>query len=130
MPGGTTLTKSIKKPGDTQPTSAPSSDEPTPIELIPIDGLESSAAPAPAATEAANAGDAEEKDKDKDKDKSPEKGQEKVAITRTGDDAHATTIMVDGVPTVSVYFTVTVTEKDQPTATVTEKETVTLVISA
>ena len=55
-----------------------------------------------------------------------------AAVTRTGNDAHATTIVVDGTPTVSVYFTVTVTEKDQATVTVTEKEkeTVTLVISA
>lgn len=138
LPGGTTLTKSIKKPDEAKPTTSPGSDndndgkdndgdengddgnddddKPTSVVLIPIPDKPTKA-PAPAATEA-NA--------DSQDDKKP------MAGTRTGDDAHATTIVVDGTPTVSVYFTVTVTDKDQATVTVTEKEreTVTLVISA
>lgn len=129
LPGGTTLTKSIKKPDEAKPTASPEdggddnkdkdgNDKPTSVELIPIPDKPTNA-PAPAATEAkVESGD----------DLKP------VASTRTGDDAHATTIVVDGTPTVSVYFTVTVTDKDQATVTVTEKEkekeTVTLVISA
>ncbi|RGP59406.1 hypothetical protein FSPOR_11352 [Fusarium sporotrichioides] len=122
FPGGTTLTKSIKKPDEAKPTASPGDDDgddddkPTSVELIPIPDKPTKA-PAPAATEA-NA--------DSQDDKKP------TAVTRTGDEAHATTIVVDGTPTVSVYFTVTVTDKDQATVTVTEKEkeTVTLVISA
>jgi hypothetical protein len=121
------LTKSIKKPDEAKPTASPEDggddnkdkdgdDKPTSVELIPIPDKPTNA-PAPGATEAkVESGD----------DSKP------VASTRTGDDAHATTIVVDGTPTVSVYFTVTVTDKDQATVTVTEKEkeTVTLVISA
>jgi hypothetical protein len=139
LPGGTTLTKSIKKPDEAKPTTFPGDDDnkgkdgedkgkdghndddkPTSVVLIPIPDKPTDA-PFPAATEAK--ADNEEGSKD---DKKPAAG------TRTGDDAHATTIVVDGTPTVSVYFTVTVTEKDQATVTVTEKEkeTVTLVISA
>ncbi|KAI7765879.1 hypothetical protein LZL87_000992 [Fusarium oxysporum] len=138
LPGGTTLTKSIKKPDEAKPTGSPGDDDnkgkdgndkgkdghndddkPTSVVLIPIPDKPTDA-PSPAATEA-KADDEGSKD-----DKKPAAG------TRTGDDAHATTIVVDGTPTVSVYFTVTVTEKDQATVTVTEKEkeTVTLVISA
>ncbi|CVK86766.1 uncharacterized protein FMAN_05965 [Fusarium mangiferae] len=141
LPGGTTLTKSIKKPDEAKPTGSPDddnnkgkdgndkgkdghdddddNDKPTSVVLIPIPDKPTDA-PSPAATEAKvdNQGSKD--------DKKPAAG------TRTGDDAHATTIVVDGTPTVSVYFTVTVTEKDQATVTVTEKEkeTVTLVISA
>ncbi|KAM0195512.1 hypothetical protein ACHAPI_006368 [Fusarium lateritium] len=127
LPGGTTLTKSIKKPDEAEPTASPDDggdgnkdkdgdDKPTSVELIPIPDKPTDA-PAPKATEA----------------KVESGGDSKpVASTRTGDDAHATTIVVDGTPTVSVYFTVTVTDKNQATVTVTEKEkeTVTLVISA
>ncbi|KAF4338881.1 hypothetical protein FBEOM_7212 [Fusarium beomiforme] len=137
LPGGTTLTKSIKKPDEAKPTASPGDDDnkdkdgndkgkdghdddkPTSVVLIPIPDKPTDA-PSPAATEAKadNEGKKDEK--------------KPAAGTRAGDDAHATTIVVDGTPTVSVYFTVTVTEKDQATATVTEKEkeTVTLVISA
>jgi hypothetical protein len=125
------LTKSIKKPDEAKPTASPDDggddnkdkdgddkgdDKPTSVELIPIPDKPTNA-PAPAATEAKV---------ESGNDSKP------VASTRTGDDAHATTIVVDGTPTVSVYFTVTVTDKDQATVTVTEKEkeTVTLVISA
>ncbi|KAF4961910.1 hypothetical protein FSARC_9986 [Fusarium sarcochroum] len=138
LPGGTTLTKSIKKPDEAKPTASPGDedgkgdgkgeddggkdgeDKPTSVELIPIPDKPTKAA-APAATEA-KAGD----------EKVADSNDKPVASTRTGDDAHATTVVVDGTPTVSVYFTVTVTDKDQPTVTVTEKEkeTVTLVISA
>ncbi|KAF5615228.1 hypothetical protein F52700_13522 [Fusarium sp. NRRL 52700] len=140
LPGGTTLTKSIKKPDEAKPTGSPGDDDnkgkdgngsdkgkdghddddkPTSVVLIPIPDKPTDA-PSPAATEA-------KVDNEGSKD-----DNKPAAGTRTGDDAHATTIVVDGTPTVSVYFTVTVTEKDQATVTVTEKEkeTVTLVISA
>ncbi|RBR12699.1 hypothetical protein FVER53590_04968 [Fusarium verticillioides] len=138
LPGGTTLTKSIKKPDEAKPTGSPDDDDnngqdgndkgkdghddddkPTSVVLIPIPDKPTDA-PSPAATEAKVDNEGSKDDK------------KPAAVTRTGDDAHATTIVVDGTPTVSVYFTVTVTEKDQATVTVTEKEkeTVTLVISA
>ncbi|KAF4480111.1 hypothetical protein FAGAP_12153, partial [Fusarium agapanthi] len=140
LPGGTTLTKSIKKPDEAKPTGTPGDDDnkgkdgngndkgkdghddddkPTSVVLIPIPDKPTDA-PSPAATEAKVDNEGSKDDK------------KPAAGTRTGDDAHATTIVVDGTPTVSVYFTVTVTEKDQVTVTATEKEkeTVTLVISA
>ncbi|EWG43545.1 hypothetical protein FVEG_04968 [Fusarium verticillioides 7600] len=138
LPGDTTLTKSIKKPDEAKPTGSPDDDDnngqdgndkgkdghddddkPTSVVLIPIPDKPTDA-PSPAATEAKVDNEGSKDDK------------KPAAVTRTGDDAHATTIVVDGTPTVSVYFTVTVTEKDQATVTVTEKEkeTVTLVISA